>query len=189
MTQRNIVTAMLIIIVGTIFTTAGQEAPPEEQPESTTQPATTQPAEQRSTLRRPAQADIIRNLLRDREQTGLILPRNPDSTTSPGVTEIQPAEDGDRATLLADGTGLVERPGRLIWEKGKPVFVFIMQEGGSRLQSMELLPNQLLEALEQEAERGISEFVISARVTRYKGENYLLLRKVLHHVNHGNISP
>ena len=82
---------------------------------------------------------------------------------------MQPTGDGDGATLLADGTGLVERPGRLIWEKGKPVFVFIMQEGGSRLQSMELLPNQLLEALEQEAERGISEFVISARVTRYKG--------------------
>jgi hypothetical protein len=163
------------------------EPHPQTRPATSTGPAGTQPAAPR-TLRRPAQAEIIENLLRDRDRTRMVVP--PVATTRPASSS---APAGRQATqepaLLVDGTVLVERPGRLVRDTGRPMFVFLGEGTQPQLQTMELLPNQLLEAMEHEAERGYSEFIISARVTAYRGKNYLLLLKVLRRTPHGNLAP
>lgn len=137
------------------------------------------------TLRRPEQAEIIQDLLRQRDKAGVILPQDPQEGQSSGAVRAATADDSG---LLPEGTILVERPGRLVSDGGRPMFVFLTSATGGRPQSMELLPCQLLEALERESARG-SEFTVSGEVTRYRGRNYLLLLKVLHRVNHGNLSP
>jgi hypothetical protein len=135
------------------------------------------------TLRKPAQAEIIQDLLREREQQGVILPQDP-QTGEP--VPVRPGESTDG--LIPEGTILVERPGRLVTDNGRPTFVFLTPETGGHTQTMELLPNQLLEAMERQSASG-AQFTISAQVTRYRGRNYLLLLKVLRRVSHGNISP
>ena len=159
-----------------------QEPPAASQP-ATTRPAVPQPA------RAPEQAEIIRNLLRDRGRSTAIMPQeqqSPADDTGAG-TDLPLGPDG--LPLLVDGTLLVERPGRLMHEGGKPMFSFIDEGAGVKLRSMEILPNQLLEAMERELQLGTTQFVISAEVTRYHDLNYLLLRKILRRVEHGNLSP
>jgi hypothetical protein len=134
------------------------------------------------TLRRPAQAEIIEDLLREREATGVILPQDPQGG---GVPLGAVADDSG---LIPEGTILVERPGRLVSEGGRPTFVFLASASGGQLQAMEILPSQLLEAMERES-AATTAFTVSAQVTRYRGRNYLLLLKVLHRVGHGNLSP
>jgi len=146
------------------------------------------PGQPEAGLSKPEQADIIADLLRAQERSRIVLPQDPGSgSTLPGAT-TQPAGRNEEAPLL-DGTTLVERPGRLVFEGGKPLFVFADERTAPRLRAMELLPNQLLEAMEQEAGSSGPEFVISARVTRYKSRNYLLLTKVLRRIEHGNVRP
>jgi hypothetical protein len=135
------------------------------------------------TLRKPAQAEIIQDLLREREQQGVILPQDPQTGQS---AVVQPGESSEG--LIPEGTILVERPGRLVSEDGRPTFLFLTLETGGQVQAMELLPNQLLEAMERQS-ASTAQFTISAQVTRYRGRNYLLLLKVLRRVGHGNLSP
>jgi hypothetical protein len=151
--------------------------PPTSQPES-------QPAERRTTLRKPAQADILKDLLEQQEMR--VLPVQPrtfgESAQAAGV-----GEDGQ--PLLIEGTSLVERPGRFVRETGASKLVFHV-EGASQIpREMEVLENQFLETMEREAEAGFSDFIISGRVTRYRGRNYVLLTKVLRRTSHGNLGP
>jgi hypothetical protein len=139
----------------------------------------------RHTLRRPAQAEIIEDLLRQRDEAGVILPQDPQAGDSSAA--LQPGAT-DESGLIPEGTILVERPGRLVSEGGRPTFVFLAAATGAHVQSMELLPSQLLEAMERESTVN-TEFTVSGQVTRYRGRNYLLLLKVLHRVGHGNLSP
>jgi hypothetical protein len=91
--------------------------------------------------------------------------------------------------LLLEGTMLVERAGRLVRDGEKSMFEFVSEAGDEHLHSMELLPSQLLEAMENEAEQGGETFIVSGEVTRYRGRNYLRLVKVLRRVGHGNLAP
>jgi hypothetical protein len=168
---------------------AAQETPatiPPAEPEVA--PSTTQPVAPRS-LRRPEQTEIIQNLLRDREPSIMIVPQDPEAVIGDRVPTTRPVGEAYEPLLLVDGAIVVERPGRLLYEEGTPVFAFFTLEAGPQLKAMELLPNQLLEAVEREAKLGSPEFVISGRVTRYRGKNYLLLLKALRRVEHGNFAP
>ena len=127
--------------------------------------------------------EILRNLL---DQEDRPAPIQPQSGPAP-ATEAALGSDGQ--PLLVEGTSLVERPGRLVHEDDKSKFVFNIGGSDQKTRKMEILENQLLETMEQEAEAGFAEFIISAQVTRYRGQNYLLLRKVLRRVSHGNLSP
>jgi hypothetical protein len=147
------------------------------------QPATL-PADTGTTLRKPAQANILRNLLGQRDRLRPIQPR-PSEEPSEAGAGVGP----DGLPLLLEGTFLVERPGRLMREDGRAVFVFRVDADSAGSRSMPMLENQLLETMEREAKAGFSEFIISAEVTRYRGRNFLLLRKVLRRVGHGNIGP
>lgn len=155
---------------------------PDTRP-ADTQPAT-RPADADTTLRKPAQADILKNLLGRQDRLRPIRPR-PSDEGSEGGAGAEP----DGQPLLLEGTFLVERPGRLMREDGRAVFVFRVDADAAASRSMPILENQLLETIEREAEAGFSEFIVSAEVTRYRGRNFLLLRKVLRRVGHGNIGP
>ncbi len=154
---------------------------------ATTQPATTQPTTQatppRTTLRKPPQATILRNLVAAHDRTAPIQPRSDDRTDG------ESTEQDGRPGALMEGTVLVERPGRLVHDSGRARFIFHMEGEGQVPRSMIVLENQWLETMEREAEVGFAEFIISAEVTRYRGENYLLLRKVLRRTGQENIAP
>ena len=195
MIMRLIASAAIWVATTSLaFNARDQQRPPAPAPAPATQPTATQPATSKPTATRPAptsqttrrseQMEIIQNLLRA-ERTKLILPQGAESV---GQTDVMNA-GADRAPILVDGTILVDRPGRLIVEQGKPTFVFHAESEGAKLTSMEILPNRLLEAMQREAQTAAPDFVISAEVTRYANHNYLLLRKVVRRVGHGNLAP
>ncbi len=152
---------------------------------SATKPAESQPATQPTgpSLRRPPQLQILQNLL---SRPGRATPVRPEPQ-KPGPASA-PAAASDGQDLLLEGAFLSERPGRLIHEGGRAKFVF-NAESGQPSRSVEILENQLLEAMEREAEAGFTDFVVSAEVTRYRGRNCILLRKLLRRVDHGNLGP
>jgi hypothetical protein len=157
----------------------GAEPPATKPAES--QPAT-QPAD--SSLRRPQQVEVLKGLLGRQDRAAPVRPepqkRGPESAPSAGA---------DGQGLLLEGAFLSERSGRLVHEGGRAKFVFNVDGAGQSPRSIDILENQLLEAMEREAESGFGDFIISAEVTRYQGRNFLLLRKILRRVDHGNLGP
>lgn len=173
---------MLVTICSSLLLATAEDRPqPESQP-ATSQPAT-RPADARTTLRKPAQAEILRNLL---EQQDRPTPIQPDA---PAQREASAGIGPDGQPLLIEGTSLIERPGRLMREGGRSKFAFHAEGDTEAPRTMEILESQLLETMEREAEAGFSEFIISGKVTRYRGQNYLLLWKVLRRTSHGNVGP
>ncbi len=168
---------MLLSVCALLLMGQTEEKSPPIRPVETQ--AATRPAPTNTVLRRPAQADILKNLLSREARPAPIKPQDPQT----GKVD-QPGEP-----LLLEGSFVVERPGRLVHEDGRAKFVFLEEGGAPALRTMEILPNQLLEMMEREADSGFAEFVISAEVTRYKGTNYLILRKILRRVGHGNLTP
>jgi hypothetical protein len=181
---------MLSWILATVCTMmlVGQtgDSGPASKKSPDTQP-TSRPAEAPSTLRKPAQAVILKGLLGRTERPTPIQPQDPQT---PGGGPARAADvDPDGQPLLLEGTLLVERPGRLVHEAGQAKFVFHVDADSSVTRTMEILPNQLLEAMEREAQAGFTEFIVTAELTRYKDRNYLMLRKILRRVGHGNLGP
>ncbi len=158
-------------------------ASPKPQKAGDTQPAA-RPGENAAGVRRPQQADVLRDLLLQQGRTRPVPARAAETVTAGG-----PRLGPDGQPLLLEGTFLIERPGRLVYDGGRPRFEFLLDDGATAPRILELLPSQLLETMEQEARQGFSEFVISAEVTQYQGANYLMLRKVLRRVSNGNIGP
>lgn len=154
---------------------------PDDRPHP---PAASAPAETRdTTARKPRQAEDLDQLLRAQEVRP-ILPaaggvERPTGAIRPGV---------DRQLWL-DGTMLFERTGRLVRREGRSVFEFPADDGSGAIRSMEIERNQWLEAMEREAEQGALDFVVTAEVTRYRGTNYIILRKVMRRVANQNITP
>lgn len=153
----------------------GQQSPPGSQP-------STAPAD--DGFRKPVQARDLDELMRRQEATP-VLPVAPEAAGDRRTAD----RDREAGSLLVDGTRVVDRPGRLIRSGQRSEFEFYVEEDSGAPRVMEILKNQFLEAMEREAEGGASEFVISAEVTRYRGANYLLLRKVLRRLSHGNLAP
>ena len=179
------VRTLLATLVAVSLTAAAQE-----RKDDRAQPPASQPASQpavRSAPRNPTQARILEELLRGTEprQAKPILPVTPGSNANSAAG----APNGN-AFLLLEGTVLIERPGRLVRVGDRAEFHF---KSGSPAENaadaMEFNKNGLLEAMEAEAAAGVEEFIISAEVTRYRGANYLLLRKYRRQIAHGNLSP
>ncbi len=159
----------------------------EDKKSAATQPAS-RPAESPSSLRKPAQANILKGLLGRHERPRPILPQSAHDAED-GVDPVAGAIDPEGHPLLLEGTFLIERPGRLVYEDGRANFALQVDGGDQGVRTLELCPNQLLEAMEREAKSGFTEFIVSAEITRYRGRNYLLLRKILRRVDHGNLGP
>lgn len=186
MERRTLLKLSLAAVGATVFKSLAQVRVASPKPSGAPASAPTSAPANPRTLRRPAQTEIIQDLLRQREQTGVILPQDPQAGAA--ATAIEPGGGTDASGVIPEGTILVERPGRLVSEGGRATFVFLAAATGAHAQTMELLPNQLLEAMERESGAN-TEFTISGQVTRYRGRNYLLLLKVLHRLGHGNLSP
>jgi hypothetical protein len=178
----------MIAWILTILWTAALVGQPPGQGQAASKSADTQPstppAETGSTLRKPAQANILKGLLRQAERPEPIRSVEPSGPKAGAVVR-----DAEGQPLLLEGTLLVERRGRLIHEEGRAKFVLNADVADQGPRTVEITPNQLLEAIEREAQAGFSEFIITAEVTRYKDHNYLILRKILRRVDHGNLSP
>ncbi|MCG3129021.1 MAG: hypothetical protein CHACPFDD_03917 [Phycisphaerae bacterium] len=167
MTLALLTTLLLAVQVG------GQAKQPTSRPATTS----TAPASGPS-LRRPAQVDILRQLLRDREDRRAILPKSD-----------QPAATQGAGRLILEGTMIGERTGRIVKEGSRSVVEIDAVEGESEPRRFVLLENELLELAEAEMDRGVTRFRISGQVTRYRGRNGLLLIKVSSLLDHGNIKP
>ena len=91
--------------------------------------------------------------------------------------------------LLPDGYRLVDRTGRLTREGDYYVFSFESRSEGEAEAPIRLLPNRLLEDMEDFSEGGTKPvvFVVSGELTEYHGVNYLLLQKLLTRPNLGNL--
>ena len=91
--------------------------------------------------------------------------------------------------LLPDGYRLVDRSGRLTREGDYYVFSFESRSEQEAEAPMRLLPNRLLEDMEDFSEGGTRPvvFIVSGEVTEYHGVNYLLLQKLLTRPNLGNL--
>lgn len=145
-----------------------------------------QPAEGQGFPRSPTQAKILEELLREqgRDRVQPIL-------SAGGIDAEIAAESGtDRLSLLTDGARIYEKLGRLVTREGRVEFHFSAGGLGKEIRPVMVFnKNQLLELMEREAERGVVEFIITADVARYRGENYLTLLKYRRQVAHGNLSP
>ncbi len=148
-------------------------------------PAASQPASRRATRPSlPTQARIYEQLLRDTEPARpTIMSVNPDRPAA--------STGKENPDLMLEGTVLAERSGRLVRSGENTAFRFAPGEVGDNKAPLvlEFNKNGLLEAMEREAEAGVSDFVISAEVTRYRGRNYLNLLKYSARIDHGNLSP
>jgi len=173
----------LAMLIGASCVLISQESsdqpgkPPASQP--TSQPAS------RPSLRHPVQARIYQELLRDTEQSQPmpVLPVDPETGRTVADAE-------GRGPLLLEGTSLIERSGSLVRRGERADFRFEPSSLGDGMpDTMEILKNRWLEVMEREAEAGVTEFVISAEVTRYRDRNYLLLRKCRRRLSHGNLGP
>ncbi|MEW6252003.1 MAG: hypothetical protein AB1716_15285 [Planctomycetota bacterium] len=164
-------------------------SPVQEQPRQ--EPAQKQPATQSApgpTTRHAPQHEILRKLIQQRERRTPIAPVSPEQTGS-GGRQAERQTDSEGHPLLIDGAVLVERPGRLVYEGGRPVFILHLEGADGRTRKLELLKNQMLEAMEREAKAGFTEFILSGEITRYDGANYLLIRKLLRRMDDDNVRP
>lgn len=174
---------------GSADSTANQQPASEKQAQNGDSDETSEGQRPTNTgqegLRRPFQDDILRSLLKDREAAQTIPRQDPGMPAQPPVLL---GSQREVTGLMPDGTSIVERPGRF-YRTGEQRMIELRLSGGKRRISLEVLPNALLEAVEREAAKGVSEFTISGELTRYGTQNYLLLRKVVQRVDNGNLAP
>lgn len=173
--------------------------PPQQNAKPATNPSDSSMSSQANTAqsqanpsstnrRTPKQVEILRDLIRRREQpTRIIVPSRPPET-QPQYIELGSAALQQDGKLLPEGAIIVERPGRFVIENRTPMMVVTLP-GESEPRTLELNKNEFLEAIEQAASSGGRDFIVSAEVTRYRGRNLLTLKKVLQRVSNGNLSP
>ncbi|MCA9243226.1 MAG: hypothetical protein KDA32_04665 [Phycisphaerales bacterium] len=128
-----------------------------------------------------AQERVLQGLLRDQSRRPIL---RRDASTG---QEIQTAQEGDK-TLLLEGQMLVMRQGRLEVLSDRAEFHFLdAAEAG--LEVIELLPNQTREFMERLFSSGVADFIVTGEVQRYRGKNYLLVRKADPFRGNGNLAP
>ncbi|MCH7813076.1 MAG: hypothetical protein IID40_03555 [Planctomycetes bacterium] len=165
--------------------------PPAKETTETTPPPADAPGEDPLTEPRtpaqPSAEDIIKAFQQERPQAVPILPAGPEDEA--GV-RTEPADgDGPKPRpRLPDGAMVFDRVGRVVQEGHWWVFVFESDNPSYPELPMKLLPNQTLERMVRESRGGMDPvvFILTAEVTDFKGENYLLPRKVLRKRDLGN---
>lgn len=167
--------------------------PPE--PAEPTRPAASpgEGAGTNGTATQPAVAnpeDIIQHLLETKPRRALAMP-----ATAPAVdtaaTMSRPSEGttAEDSSLMPEDTMLVDRPGRIV--PGDKWWMFAFEDKGTQAASkpIRLLPNRMLEtAIGLGADESLGVvLIVSGEVTEHRGQNYLLLRKVLIQRDWGNL--
>lgn len=164
-----------------------KQAPPPE--EASGEPAAGAkvnqgPEQAPRTPRQPSAEDIIREFQKQRPTVVPVLP-------SGGEDEVSVRGESQAKTRprLPDGYMLMDRSGRIAQEGPWWVFAFESDSGTHPEPPMKLLPNQALERMVRESRGGLEPivFVVTGEVTDFRGENYLLPRKVLRKRDLGNL--
>jgi hypothetical protein len=138
------------------------------------------------TASRPAQPpsaeEIIEQLMREAPGSALRAAEVATRSARPSATE------GTKG-VEPEGTLVPETPGRLVPAGG--TWTFVRESKGDRPSSAvyNLLPNRLLEVMVSSSRGGTRPvvFKISGELTEYRGQNHLLVRKVLIQRDMGNL--
>lgn len=163
----------LLAIVALLAPLPQAAEPPQSQPASA--PVAEQPE-------KPPQLDsVFRELIQNAERSRPVQPITPERDEN--------AAAGAPKGLLLEGRVLSDRSGVFQRVNERSEFEFSQPIEDVPTQRFELLPNSWLEAMERDAETGVSDFTITAEVTRYRGKNYLFLLKYRRQITHGNIRP
>lgn len=151
----------------------------------TSRPAATQPSSRpagenssRTPLRRPEQVRLFQDLLQKANEPGVIQPEGPAEPKSEST-----------AGILPEGTTIAERSGKLVRSGDHWEFQFYRDDVQPGLQGIEVLKSAFLDQMERLVQKGATEFIVSGELTAYRGQNFLLIRKVRRQLDHGNISP
>lgn len=133
--------------------------------------------------RPPTAEEIIDQLMK--EAPGSVLrPR-----AASGSPASAPAETVARRATQPEGTLVPETPGRLVGATDG--WSFVRESRGDRPmpEVYNLLPNRLLEVMVSASRGGTRPliFLISGELTEYRGQNHLLVRKVLIRRDMGNV--
>jgi hypothetical protein len=107
---------------------------------------------------------------------------------SPSATTTTSGAAGAKASeRLREGTKLIDIVGTFQSIGGESV-TFTPAGTGSNKDSFRVLENLALQRVSQELEgnKGARQWTVSAEVTEYKGNNYLLLKKIVVHPQEGD---
>lgn len=184
----------------TLFLILGQQADPPEEGQ-TAPPPPTQAADQPGaeaadaephTPGLPSAEDVIRQFQQQRPTATPLLPTGPEGET---IERGRGDELGDSTdprmakTRLPEGYMLVDRVGRLSAQGEWWVLTFESDSDSYPEPPMKLLPNRLLERMVRESQGGSEPivFILTGEITDFRGENYLLVRKVLRKREMGNL--
>lgn len=157
----------------------------ESRPSPSTQAAA--PASQRTTGRSQDQRELLQQIQHERENRTPILPLPPQQTGRKAQTKAE--KNAQDSALMVEGWPVVERTGRVVKVGDSTAFEFDAVGPGPTLATMEITKNSLLEQLESVSDAARKLFVVSGEVTRYRGRNYLTLKRVSVRAGHGNVSP
>jgi len=124
--------------------------------------------------------DVIGELLRDKPERAIVVPDRPDGAArgdaravAPGV---KPPADRQRGDIVVDRLVRMTRPDR---RRGQTWFTVRFEADNTLAEpAMRLLPCRNLAQAETLEREGLLR--VTGRVTFYRGDRYLLLRKVLH---------
>ena len=178
---------MFRFLLAALILTSFTQDPPAKQttePQAEEKTPTSQPATKAQYQRNPNQARILKELLRDVDQ------ERPKPILSDPDIGLDAYRENEDESLLLEGTVLKRRLGRLVRSGIRSEFHFISSDSKEQEELiMQFNRNSLLEAMETEAEAGVRQFIITAEVTRYRGQNYLNLYKYRRQISHGNITP
>jgi hypothetical protein len=142
------------------------------------------PAQSPARPRPDASAEDVLAALRAKQPNQAILP-----LAAPGFDEDAPQRPaGFASSSMLDGSPVVNRVGRLVRQGSWWTFVSDSDRPDHSEPPLRLLPNQGLERMLQESQRGNrAVFLVSGEVTLFEGENYLLTRITSRRVDTGNL--
>ncbi len=173
-------TAVLAVAGVALSLSAADPAPaPASRPAASTRPAS-RPAD----VRDEATADaVIRELLRDRPKIPVVPSTGTTPPTSQPITVVAP-KSVMRPLPMPPGAMIVDRVGRLVKAPGEAWWSFHFESEKNVLYEapVRILPNRLLEEMEDLSGGGTRpgvKFRVSGEVTEYRGQRYLLLRRML----------
>lgn len=127
--------------------------------------------------------DVLAMMRRQRPRQEMIPPR------PVGPADSVPTLAGTVQAPISDGSPLVARPGRIVFDDPWWTFVLESDELDYPEPPLRVLPNRNLELMIQLAEResrGLV-FIVSGEITAYGGKNYLLTRAAMQQAGKGNL--
>jgi len=96
--------------------------------------------------------------------------------------------EGDKRIRWKDGSMIVDRVGRVLFESQNQSFIFAFEADSSKRAEppVTLLPNLLLEEIEKTVRKD-NRYRITGQISKYQGRYYMLLRKALIKYDRGNL--